>query len=824
MVKWLYPENLKEALQMLNDYPGCIRFGGGTDIMVRGLPEEGTVLSLHGVPECRGIHVEHGECILGAACTYQELLDHAAIPAIWKEILEDIAAPGIRNKGTVGGNICNASPAGDTLPFLYLWDARLELARWEMGRVEIREVPIEAFIQGVRKTDLHPNELLTRIFLPDTYPLTYWMYEKIRGRQAQAIAKLSFVGMLRIEEGRIRDFRVAYGAAGPTIIRQRELEKAFFPCSIAEWKTKIPAILAAYGAALHPIDDQRSTAEYRKKTALALLGELVQKPLEAASLRTLIRSASIMDGSGKPAYRGSVLVEGERIGQIFKEGELVQGPFDRIIDGEGLVLSPGFIDTHSHSDLKVLTEPEVLPKLMQGITTEVLGQDGISMAPLPAEFITPWRKNIAGLDGVSDGIDWDYQTTARYLEMIEKAAPAVNESYLLPHGNIRMEAMGLEDRAPTPLELEKMREITRRDMETGCLGVSSGLIYMPCAYSHTEELIEICKVVKEFDGIFVVHQRSEADTILPSMEEILRIGRESGVRIHFSHFKVCGKENWKFLPDMFSLLDRGKEEGLTISLDQYPYVAGSTMLGVILPPWAHDGGTDRLVERLQDPLLREKMKTDIQNGIPGWDNFVAFAGTEGIFITSVASEKNQDVIGLSLDQLGEKWGKNPLDATFDLLLEEKNGVGMVDFYGLEDHVRQILKRPEMNACTDGLLAGMPHPRVYGAFPRILGKYAREEAVLSFEEAIHKMTGKAAEAFALKDRGFVREGYFGDLVLWDPQTVEDRGTFSDPRQYPAGIEWVLVNGTIAVEKGKFTGERKGKVLRKTREEKDVHIPD
>ncbi|MCR5762679.1 MAG: D-aminoacylase [Treponema sp.] len=529
-------------------------------------------------------------------------------------------------------------------------------------------------------------------------------------------------------------------------------------------------------------------------------------------MRIVIKNAKIVDGSGDIPYFGSVLVEGNKIASVHKDKEEENFRADKVIDGAGFVLAPGFIDTHSHSDLKVLSEPQLLPKLHQGITTEVLGQDGISMAPLPEKYIEPWKKNLAGLDGTDEKLDWTFKDTESYLKLIENAKPALNESYLLPHGNVRMEAMGLENRKASEKDIEKMCEIAEREMKAGCLGLSSGLIYMPCAYGTTEELIEMCKVVKKFDGVFVVHQRSEADTIIPSMDEIIRIGKESGVAIHFSHFKVCGKPNWKYLPKMFEKLDEARTLGLTVSFDQYPYVAGSTMLGVILPPWVHDGGTDLAVERLKNEKLRKKMKEDIKNGIPGWDNFVSFAGTDGIFITSVASKKNQDVVGLSLDQLGKLRCKDALDATFDLLAEEKNAVGMVDFYGTEEHVVSIMKRPEMNLCTDGLLSGKPHPRVYGSFPRVLGKYVREEKQLKLEEAIRKLSGKAADALHIKNRGYVRENYFADLVLLDETKIIDKGTFTQPEQFPEGIEMVMVNGAVALEKGKVTGERNGVVIR------------
>jgi len=533
-------------------------------------------------------------------------------------------------------------------------------------------------------------------------------------------------------------------------------------------------------------------------------------------MAVLIKNGTIINGNNVASYVCDIFIDNSRIVAIgdstFWDKSITSDV--KIIDAKGYIVSPGFIDTHSHSDLKVLTEPDVEPKLMQGITTEVLGQDGISMAPLPIQYISAWRKNLAGLDGESSEINWEYETTKNYLAMIEAAKPSVNESYLLPHGNVRMEAMGLGNHEPSDDEIKKMCDITRREMESGCLGLSSGLIYMPCAYSNTKEIIEICKVVKEFDGVFVVHQRSEADTIISSMEEIIEIGRESGVKIHFSHFKVCGKKNWKYLDQMFDLLDSAKKEGIQVSLDQYPYVAGSTMLGVILPPWVHDGGTDKLVERLASKELREKMKKDMTDGIPGWDNFIDFAGVEGIFITSVASDKNKDAVGLSLQQLGELKNKEPLEATFDLLMEEQNAVGMVDFYGLEDHVKKIMKRSEMNVCTDGLLSGTPHPRVYGSFARVLGKYVRQEKVLSLVEAIYKMAGKSAAALNIKERGIIKVGYYADITIFNPDTIIDKGTFENPKQFPEGIEYVIVNGEIAVENGKYTKNRNGMVIRRS----------
>lgn len=526
--------------------------------------------------------------------------------------------------------------------------------------------------------------------------------------------------------------------------------------------------------------------------------------------RTLLQNGIIVDGSGQPAFTGNVAIDNGRIVEV---GVFEGFSSDLVIDVTDLIIAPGFIDSHSHSTLKIFEDPYAEAKTRQGITTEIFGQDGISLAPLPTKYISPWRKNLAGLEGDSDIIDWRHETTAGYLQLLEQTGIGPNVGYLAPHGNIRMEAMGLTQRHATASEISLMKEITRRELESGALGLSTGLIYIPCAYADTSELIELNRVVAEYDGVFVVHQRSEADEILASMEEIFHIGRESGVKLHFSHFKVCGKNNWDKIDRIIELLDQARDEGLQVSFDQYPYVAGSTMLGVILPPWAHDGGTDRLLERLHDPQLRRQMVRDIESGLPNWDNFVEFAGLDQIFVTSVKTDANRDLIGKNLVDIGRMRGKTPYDAAFDLLRDEENAVGMVDFYGKEEHIVRFLCRPEQNLCTDGLLGGTPHPRAFGAFPRVLGKYVREERVLSLESAVRKMTAKTAEVFGLSERGRVAVGYCADLVVFDPQTVLDRGTFINPRQYPDGIRHVLVNGELVLQNGQLLkSTRAGRVLR------------
>ncbi len=523
----------------------------------------------------------------------------------------------------------------------------------------------------------------------------------------------------------------------------------------------------------------------------------------------LIKNGTIVDGNLRKAYRGDIRI---RDGMIVALGDAIHDDDPLVIDAADRIVAPGFIDTHSHSDLRLLIDSKMEPKVRQGITTEIIGQDGISMAPLPIGYIDTWRKNIAGLNGESDLIDWKYRNTLGYLNQLATKKIQTNVGYLAPHGNIRMEAMGLAKQKATQAELGRMKDIVRREFESGALGLSTGLIYVPCAYGDREELTALSEVVAEYRKILVVHQRSEADTILESMDEMIDISRKTGVRLHFSHFKICGQKNWRQLDKVLDKLDQAIAEGLAITFDQYPYIAGSTMLGVILPPWAHDGGTDRLLQRLRDSVARKKMAEDIKNGIAGWDNFIDFAGYEGIYITSVKHAVNETVVGKNLLEIGEIRGKEPLEAAMDLLVEEENAVGMVDFYGKEQHLIQILRRKEGNVCTDGLLSGKPHPRVYGSFPRVLARYVKEQPILSLEEAVHKMTFKAAQTFSLSGRGAILEGYHGDLVIFDFDRVRDLGTYQEPAQYPLGIETVIINGAIVYDGQTVIPAGKGQILK------------
>lgn len=529
--------------------------------------------------------------------------------------------------------------------------------------------------------------------------------------------------------------------------------------------------------------------------------------------KTAVINGIIVDGKGGPSFNGDILIQGERIIDVKREGEGhgFCDQADQIIDAHGQVVAPGFIDSHSHSDLEILLDPLLKPKLRQGITTEVLGQDGVAMAPLPGQYIDDWRKNIGGLDGDSDELDWTYETVDGYLNRIRNSGSASNSTYLVPHGNVRLSVLGFSEEKGTDADIKAMCAEVRKGMEAGCVGLSSGLIYIPCAYGSTEELIEMCKVVAEYDGLFVVHQRSEANQILPSMDEIITIGRESGVRIHFSHFKICGKNNWDKIDHVLGKIDQAKAEGIPVTFDMYPYTAGSTMLSALLPPWAHVGGTARMLERLQNETERQKIRDVILEKNSTWDNFVEFAGFDGIFITSVVTRDNQFAIGKSLSEIAEIRKVDPVDGLFDLLVAEENRVGMIDYYGKDEHLEIFCQREEMSVCTDGLLGGKVHPRAYGAFPRVIAQFVNKKKVLTLEEAVKRMTSNPARNYRLVDRGVLRKNAYADLVIFDPDNFKDVGDFVEPDQFPTGLELVMVNGEVAYDGDSYHPNEQGKVL-------------
>lgn len=524
----------------------------------------------------------------------------------------------------------------------------------------------------------------------------------------------------------------------------------------------------------------------------------------------IIRNGKIIDGTGSPWYYGDIAVEK---GKIVKIGKLLNAKGKEEIDAKLQVVSPGFIDMHTHSDLVILEEPLIEAKVRQGITTDLLGQDGIAAAPLPKEYVPAWQKNLAGLDG-SPAIDWDWTTVGEYLEKIKDNHPSYNLAVLVPHGNIRMEVMGLDNRSATDEEIQQMQSVLRRSLEEGAVGLSTGLIYPPCCFAEMKELEALCEVIAEYGVPLVIHQRSEGDEILESMQELIDMMKRCGAHLHFSHLKNCGRDNWHKTTEVLKKIDQAREEGLEVTFDQYPYIAGSTMLSAILPPWVHAGGTEMMLKRLADGEQRKKMVQEMDSGFQGWDSMSKWAGWDGIIITSVESVEKQYCVGKSIKQIAEIDNRTDLaEVALDIILHEKNSVGMIDFVMNEESVKAILAHPAGTIGSDGLLGGEPHPRAYGSFPRILGKYVREEKVLPLEDMIRRMTSQPARIIGLQDRGIIREGMAADLVIFDPDQILDQATFENPRQYSIGIKNVIINGQIVIQDDVTYKKEAGKVLRR-----------
>lgn len=527
-----------------------------------------------------------------------------------------------------------------------------------------------------------------------------------------------------------------------------------------------------------------------------------------------ILGGTIIDGTGKPGYKADLGVRQDRIAYI---GQINPGESLQEILANGLVGSPGFIDTHSHSDIMVFAEPALLPKLRQGITTELLGQDGIGAAPISSKYLNQWRQYMAGLSG-DPPIAWNWQAFKEYLERLEERKIGPNLAVLIPQGNIRMVVLGLENIEASSAQIQAMEEEVQRAMAAGAFGISLGMVYLPCIFSRRDELIRIFRRCAQKGGFWVVHIRSGGDFLLESIEEVISMAREAEIPLHISHFKAAGKRNWPKMETALIALEKARQEGLDITFDIYPYTAGSTMFMAILPPWALEGGVVKTLSRLKEPELRQRLKEEFLQPPssakgPSWENYVNFVGWENIIISSVTKEENASWVGKSVAEIARNNGKEPADMAFEILLEEEGRVGMILFSMDEEKMIMGLRHPLGMFCTDGLLGGQPHPRVYGTYPRILGRYVRDRKELSLTEAIRKMTSFPAQRLGLKDRGVLAEGNAADIVIFNPETIIDRATYENPRQYPAGMEHVIINGVHSIKNGQYTGQNGGRILKK-----------
>jgi N-acyl-D-amino-acid deacylase len=525
----------------------------------------------------------------------------------------------------------------------------------------------------------------------------------------------------------------------------------------------------------------------------------------------LIRGGTVVDGSGSPGRAADVAIEGERVAAV---GPGLSGQAERVIDAAGKVVSPGFIDMHSHSDLFYFACPSAESKIRQGVTTEVVGMCSFSQAPLrpdQRDIVRGW----AG--GIGASLDLNWETFAQYLDALRSVRPSVNVAHFVGHGALRIAAMGFEARPAGRDDLKGMQRLLGEAMDAGAFGFSTGLVYAPSAYSNTDELIALAKSMSSRGGYYFSHIRGESSMLLDSINEAIRIGEEGGVGVQVSHVKASGKENWPKIDAALRLFETARARGVDVLGDVYPYNAGSTKLDNMMPAWAHDGGIGKLLERLADRATRRRIVEECLIDGERWGT--VSQGGIGFDQVFIATCKRRELEGLNLAQIARQSGMAPAEVLMNLLLEEKCTVGMVSFSQSIENVSKVLAHPALMVGSDSIplyegegdRPGKPHPRTYGTFPRVLGEYARERRLFSLETAVHKMTGMAATRIGLRERGLVKPGFFADLTVFDPATVKDESTYAEPHRYPTGIPYVLVNGAVVVDGGRLGPARPGRVL-------------
>lgn len=530
----------------------------------------------------------------------------------------------------------------------------------------------------------------------------------------------------------------------------------------------------------------------------------------------VIRDADVVDGSGDYSYRADVVVDGGRIVSIVKEAADAgcQRPkARRELDAEGLVLAPGFIDMHAHSDLALLRDPDHSAKAAQGVTLEVLGQDGLSYAPVDDRTLGEVRRAIAGWNGPGDDIDFDWRSVGEYLDRLDRGI-AVNAAYLIPQGTVRALAVGWEDREATPAELDRMRRLVAEGMEQGAVGMSSGLTYTPGMYAKGGELTELCRVVASYGGYYCPHHRSYGAGALEAYAEMVALAREADCPLHLAHATMNFGVNKGRAPELLALLDDALDAGADISLDTYPYTPGCTSLVALLPSWANEGGPEEALRRLADEETAERIRHQLEvtgsdgcHGVPvEW---------ETIEISGVGDPALGEYVGRTVLESARARGEAPWTVVRELLLKDRLAPTILLHVGHEENVRAIMRHRVHTGGSDGILQGArPHPRAYGTFPHYLGHYVRELGVLSLEECVAHLTARPAARLRLPDRGLIREGYRADLVLFDPRTVAAGSTFAEPRTLPTGIPFVMVDGRFVIEDGRRTDVLAGRAVRGT----------
>lgn len=529
--------------------------------------------------------------------------------------------------------------------------------------------------------------------------------------------------------------------------------------------------------------------------------------------RTIIANATVVDGSGAPRYAADVVLANGLIESIEAPGTHVGAA--GCIDASGLVLSPGFIDMHAHSDLALLHEPGHYAKLSQGVTTELLGQDGLSYAPVDDAALAGIRQQIAGWNGDPADLDFNWRTVGEYLDRLD-AGIAVNAAYLVPQGTVRAVVCGFDDAPATQAQVSAQQELIRAGMEQGAVGMSSGLSYTPGMYATTAELAQLCSTVAEAGGFYAPHHRSYGRGALEAYAEMLELSQASGCPLHLAHATMNFAPNKGRAPELLELIDAAMDRGVDVTLDTYPYLPGATTLSAIVPGWASAGGTAATLARLQDPATLARIRHEVEvlgsdgcHGVP--------AEWETLEIAGVRNPALEPLVGRTIAGIAETGGIEPFEQFVDILVRDELATGILQHVGHEENVQAIMAHRAHTGGSDGILVGSkPHPRAWGTFPRYLGHYCRELGLMTLEETVHHLTGRPARRLKLHRRGLVREGFAADLVLFDPRTVNDTATFAEPRQPAEGIHHVFVNGTPAIAAGLPTGALAGRALRHTPE--------
>jgi len=539
----------------------------------------------------------------------------------------------------------------------------------------------------------------------------------------------------------------------------------------------------------------------------------VQDAPEPARFDTIIRHGLVVDGSGTPGVVADIGIQGDR---IVAKGDLASSTGKLEIDASGLVVAPGFINMLSWSVESLIKDGRGLSDIAQGVTLEVFGE-GWSMGPLSN---TPETQAMLKRFLADNYEEMPWNTLGEYLEFLEGRGVSPNVASFVGATTLRIHEVGFEDRPPTPSELENMKELTRRAMEEGAMGLGSSLIYPPAFFASTEELIELAKVVGEYDGMYISHMRSEGNRIEQSIEELITIAREGGVAAEIYHLKMAGKQNWGKLPAVVKMIEDARAEGLSITTDMYTYVAGGTSLSACFPPWASDGGEAALLDRLEDPKIRSRIIEAMRSDADDWENLYFGAGPGGVLLSEIGEESMNGYIGRTIEEIATERGTNAEDTIIDLILESNNTIGAVFFLMSENNVREQLKLPWMSFGSDAaavapegeVLEQGAHPRAYGNFARLLGHYVRDAQIIPLEEAVHKLSALPARNLKIENRGLLAEGYFADVVVFDPDTVADHATFAEPHQLSTGMVHVFVNGEQVLKDGQHTGAMPGRVVR------------